>query len=70
MLGHAPPHRDDVLWNTIQVPGSWEEQGYGEEPGYARIDTWTKIREYEGQHGMRRMYMFHMMHRTDTMYSD
>lgn len=43
-----PPHRDDALWDTIQVPGSWEEQGYGEEPGYARIDTWTKIREYEG----------------------
>lgn len=43
-----PPHKDDTLWNTIQIPGSWEEQGYGEAPGYARIDTWTKIREYEG----------------------
>ncbi|WP_342552846.1 sugar-binding domain-containing protein [Paenibacillus sp. FSL R7-0652] len=44
----CPPHPEDALWNTIQVPGSWEEQGYGQAPGYARIDTWTKIREYEG----------------------
>ncbi|MGQ8874997.1 glycoside hydrolase family 2 protein [Paenibacillus sp. TSA_86.1] len=44
----SPPHQDDALWNTIQVPGSWEEQGYGETPEYARIDTWTKTREYEG----------------------
>ncbi|CAI6084428.1 Beta-galactosidase [Paenibacillus sp. JJ-100] len=43
-----PPHRGDASWNTIQVPGSWEEQGYGQAPGYARIDTWTKVREYEG----------------------
>ncbi|MBB6021029.1 hypothetical protein HNR77_002110 [Paenibacillus sp. JGP012] len=45
---YSPPNRQDTAWNTIQVPGSWEEQGYGEEPEYARMDTWTKIREYEG----------------------
>ncbi|WP_339274696.1 sugar-binding domain-containing protein [Paenibacillus sp. FSL W8-0426] len=38
----------DLDWGEIQVPGSWEEQGYGEAPTYQRIDTWTKVREYEG----------------------
>ncbi|MEO2206034.1 sugar-binding domain-containing protein [Paenibacillus pabuli] len=43
-----PPLSDELVWGTIQVPGSWEEQGYGNEPDYLRMDTWTKIREYEG----------------------
>ncbi|WP_458461917.1 glycoside hydrolase family 2 protein [Paenibacillus sp.] len=44
-----PPSRsENTSWETIQIPGSWEEQGYGDEPEYERLDTWTKIREYEG----------------------
>ncbi|WP_181150915.1 sugar-binding domain-containing protein [Paenibacillus sp. PCH8] len=39
---------EHTSWETIQIPGSWEEQGYGDEPEYERIDTWTKVREYEG----------------------
>lgn len=46
--GGRPPLSDESIWGTIQVPGSWEEQGYGNEPDYLRMDTWTKIREYEG----------------------
>ncbi|WP_440112763.1 glycoside hydrolase family 2 protein [Paenibacillus sp. QZ-Y1] len=42
------PQADDSAWEEIQIPGSWEEQGYGDEPEYQRIDTWTKEREYEG----------------------
>ncbi|MEY8739871.1 glycoside hydrolase family 2 protein [Bacillales bacterium AN1005] len=42
------PSSGDPAWGEIQVPGSWEEQGYGEEPSYQRVDTWTKVREYEG----------------------
>ncbi|MCW3794334.1 hypothetical protein OM416_22280 [Paenibacillus sp. LS1] len=43
-----PSRRETTSWETIQIPGSWEEQGYGDEPEYERIDTWTKVREYEG----------------------
>ncbi|WP_339237815.1 sugar-binding domain-containing protein [Paenibacillus sp. FSL R5-0517] len=43
-----PSQCENTSWETIQIPGSWEEQGYGEEPEYERLDTWTKIREYEG----------------------
>lgn len=32
----------------LTVPGSWEEQGIGEEPTYSHMDTWTKRREYVG----------------------
>ncbi|PYY27261.1 glycoside hydrolase family 2 protein [Paenibacillus illinoisensis] len=46
--GGRPPISDESVWGTIQVPGSWEEQGYGNEPDYHRMDTWTKISEYEG----------------------
>lgn len=34
--------------DTIQVPGSWEEQGYGEPSDHYPIGTWKKDREYEG----------------------
>ncbi|WP_276356610.1 glycoside hydrolase family 2 protein [Cohnella caldifontis] len=34
--------------SRIRVPGSWEEQGFGDEPLLQQIDTWTKIREYTG----------------------
>ncbi|UOQ87164.1 glycoside hydrolase family 2 protein [Gracilibacillus salinarum] len=33
---------------TIQVPGSIEEQGYGEATAHQPIGTWKKKREYEG----------------------
>ncbi|CAI6086498.1 glycoside hydrolase family 2 TIM barrel-domain containing protein [Cohnella sp. JJ-181] len=44
----APPPDDAFGEGNIRVPGSWEEQGYGDEPPYGQIDTWTKVREYEG----------------------
>lgn len=44
----APPPDGAFGEGTIQVPGSWEEQGYGDEPPFGQIDTWTKVREYEG----------------------
>ncbi|WP_026703180.1 glycoside hydrolase family 2 protein [Salibacterium aidingense] len=34
--------------NTIQIPGSWEEQGFGETSDHDPIGTWKKDREYEG----------------------
>ncbi|WP_123041400.1 glycoside hydrolase family 2 protein [Cohnella candidum] len=34
--------------SRIRVPGSWEEQGFGEAPRLKQIDTWTKVREYVG----------------------
>ncbi|MFC3799045.1 glycoside hydrolase family 2 TIM barrel-domain containing protein [Cohnella sp. GCM10012308] len=44
----APPPDGAFGEGVIRVPGSWEEQGYGDEPPYGQIDTWTKVREYEG----------------------
>ncbi len=44
----APPNASAFGGGTIAVPGSWEEQGYGEEPPFPQIDTWTKLREYVG----------------------
>ncbi|WP_277534062.1 glycoside hydrolase family 2 protein [Cohnella rhizosphaerae] len=44
----APPPDGAFGEDAIQVPGSWEEQGYGDAPAYGQIDTWTKVREYEG----------------------
>ncbi|WFA84945.1 glycoside hydrolase family 2 protein [Paenibacillus amylolyticus] len=43
-----PSQCENTSWETIQIPGSWEEQGYGDEPEYERLDTWTKVREFEG----------------------
>lgn len=34
--------------STIQVPGSWEEQGYGANSSHFPIGTWKKDLEYEG----------------------
>ncbi|MDG0794939.1 hypothetical protein OMP38_32005 [Cohnella ginsengisoli] len=44
----APPPDAAFGEGVIRVPGSWEEQGYGDEPPYGQIDTWTKVRDYEG----------------------
>ncbi|PRX71932.1 glycosyl hydrolase family 2 [Cohnella sp. SGD-V74] len=44
----APPNAAAFGGGSINVPGSWEEQGYGEEPAFPQIDTWTKLREYVG----------------------
>ncbi|MBD8068706.1 glycoside hydrolase family 2 protein [Bacillus sp. PS06] len=33
---------------TINVPGSWEEQGFGEPSTHNPIGTWKKLREYVG----------------------
>lgn len=44
----GPPAAERFGDGTIRVPGSWEEQGYGEEPRLRQIDTWTKKREYHG----------------------
>src|SRR5687768_11613817 len=38
---------DQTLPETINVPGSWEEQGFGERPP-VNIGGWTKRRSYEG----------------------
>ncbi len=38
---------DRDLGETIAVPGSWEEQGFGERP-LENIGGWTKRRSYEG----------------------
>ncbi|GAE28772.1 glycoside hydrolase family 2 protein [Halalkalibacter hemicellulosilyticus] len=35
--------------HTIQVPGSWEEQGYGEVSEHEPLGTWKKEREYIGK---------------------
>ncbi|MFA9455283.1 glycoside hydrolase family 2 protein [Halalkalibacter sp. AB-rgal2] len=35
--------------HKIQVPGSWEEQGYGEESEHDPLGTWKKEREYIGK---------------------
>ena len=35
--------------DLIRVPGSWEEQGFGEKMKESFIGTWTKRREYVGQ---------------------
>lgn len=34
--------------DQIQVPGSWEEQGYGEPSPHEPLGTWKKPNEYEG----------------------
>ncbi|WP_372630153.1 glycoside hydrolase family 2 protein [Cohnella sp.] len=44
----APPNASAFGSGSINVPGSWEEQGYGSEPAFPQIDTWTKLREYVG----------------------
>ncbi|MFB9279568.1 glycoside hydrolase family 2 protein [Cohnella cellulosilytica] len=44
----APPNASAFGSGSINVPGSWEEQGYGAEPAFPQIDTWTKLREYVG----------------------
>src|SRR5215813_13862185 len=36
------------LEHTIQVPGSWEEQGYGNAPVTRPLGAWSKLREYVG----------------------
>src|SRR5258708_2777688 len=36
------------LESTIQVPGSWEEQGYGNIPATRPLGAWSKSREYVG----------------------
>jgi len=36
------------LNDTIQVPGSWAEQGYGQEPASRYLWGWNSTREYEG----------------------
>lgn len=36
------------LDQMIQVPGSWEEQGFGDEPNSQFLWGWNKQREYEG----------------------
>ncbi|WP_100407399.1 sugar-binding domain-containing protein [Bacillus solitudinis] len=33
---------------TIVIPGSWEEQGYGESSKHYPIGTWKKLKEYVG----------------------
>jgi beta-galactosidase len=37
-----------VLDASIQVPGSWEEQGFGEASQHDPLGTWKKLREYVG----------------------
>ncbi|RED53162.1 glycoside hydrolase family 2 protein [Cohnella lupini] len=49
----TPPDAE-LFTAAIRVPGSWEEQGFGEEPPMLQIDTWTKIREYVGAGWYRR----------------
>ncbi|XID92018.1 glycoside hydrolase family 2 protein [Paenibacillaceae bacterium WGS1546] len=44
----APPDASAFGGGRIRVPGSWEELGYGEEPSFGQIDTWTKLRSYVG----------------------
>jgi beta-galactosidase len=34
--------------STIQVPGSWEEQGFGEPSKHNPIGAWKKLQEYTG----------------------
>lgn len=36
------------LHGQIKIPGSWEEQGYGEPSNHQPIGTWKKVREYTG----------------------
>jgi beta-galactosidase len=37
-----------MLDSSIQVPGSWEEQGFGEPSQHEPLGTWKKLREYVG----------------------
>lgn len=37
------------IGTAISVPGSWEEQGFGEPSEHDPIATWKKLREYDGQ---------------------
>lgn len=37
------------IGTAIRVPGSWEEQGFGEPSEHDPIATWKKLREYDGQ---------------------
>lgn len=39
---------DQLPEQSITIPGSWEEQGYGEPSDHNPIGTWKKAREYEG----------------------
>src|SRR5690625_2758995 len=39
---------DQLPEQSITIPGSWEEQGYGEPSDHDPIGTWKKAREYEG----------------------
>lgn len=45
--------------SPIRVPGSWEEQGYGDESPFAQIDTWTKTRQYVGAAWYRTTFDWH-----------
>jgi beta-galactosidase len=36
------------LADVIRVPGSWEEQGFGDEPASRLLWGWNKLHEYEG----------------------
>ena len=38
----------NTLEQTIQIPGSWEEQGFGFPPKSRLLSGWTKLCEYEG----------------------
>lgn len=38
----------DMMDSKILVPGSWEEQGFGEPSIHEPIGTWKKLREYTG----------------------
>ncbi len=40
---------NDTSLNSIQIPGSWEEQGYGEPSEHEPLGTWKKEREYTGR---------------------
>lgn len=54
-FGSAAPGAESFGEGTIRVPGSWEEQGYGDEPPLRQLDTWTKVREYVGVAWYRRI---------------
>lgn len=46
---YVPTNLDpEKLCDKITVPGSWEEQGFGQPSKHQPIGTWKKSREYEG----------------------